>query len=106
MYDSPFRPCGNSVLISVTSDASPAQQLPTNGVSNARFFTPAGGAWVAIGPTTSVSAVVPTTAAPANGILVTTGLPSIMDIGLNVYVSAVTTAGATATLYITPGLGG
>lgn len=105
MYDGVFKPCGNTKLISVTSDASAAAQISTGAIPHARFFAPSGSAWVALGASSTVAAVVPTTATPNNGVLIPTGMPTFLDIGPNVYLSAVSSAGATATLYITPGLG-
>lgn len=106
MYDGVFKACGNTVLIAGTSDASAAQQISTGSVSSVRFYVPAGNAWVAMGGTTSVTAVVPTTAAPSNGVMLPTGIPTVLDVGNNAYVSAVSSAGATALVYLTPGLGG
>ncbi len=105
MYDGIFKPCGNTILISASSDASAGQQVSTGSVPNARLFAPAGNVWVAIG-TSSVAAAVPTTAVPSNGVLLPTAVPTVLDIGPNAYLSAITTAGASGLVYITPGLGG
>jgi hypothetical protein len=105
MYDGAFKPGGNSILIAVTSDASVGRQVSTGSIPNARFLATSGSAWVAMG-SSSIAAVVPTTAVPANGVLIPSAIPFYLDIGPNVYLSAVSSAGATATLYVTPGLGG
>jgi len=108
--DSAFRPQGNTVLVVATSStgAAPTNWSPGN----------VSGCYVSNGSTTmvylafgssSVAASQPTTAAPGLGIALPSSTAKAFTFGPNTanagWVSAVTSAGSSALVFVTPGHG-
>jgi hypothetical protein len=106
--DSAFRPAGNTVLvIATTSTSAQATQWSTGNMSGCWVSNQSTLAvWLAWGSST-INASIPTTAAPSQGLALPSTLSRCFTIGPNnnaAWVSAVTT-GATANIYVTPGIG-
>lgn len=100
-----FRPMGNTSLIAGTTTASAAIQPSTGNIGGCALTNlSTNDVWVAFG-SSSVVAVLPTTATPGNAFPVTGGLHNVIPVLAppNFWISALTSAG-TAVLAITPGL--
>jgi hypothetical protein len=107
-FDSAFRPSGNTVLVVATSSTGqPATQWTTGNMSQCWVSNQSTLAvWLAWGPS-SVSAGIPTTAAPCLGLALPSTLSRCFTLGPNdsvAWISAVT-SGSSAAIYVTPGVG-
>jgi len=106
----PFSPCGNTVVISATTTASSAVQVPSSTLGGNQYRIINSGSVVVIlgyGPTSALAnagaATIPSST-QANCLPLLPGTDEIITFAPNAYFSANCTTG-TATLYITPGDG-
>lgn len=107
MYNSPFKPCGNSILIAATSTPATAVQISTGNLPGMRVQCTSNALWFAVSSSSSVLLTIPTTAAAANGIgcaAANKNFVEVFDVGPNAWVSFGTTGGS-AKGFITPGIG-
>ena len=116
--DSAFRPSGNTVKLSVTSDSSvSATQWTTGNMSQCFVANPSSCAvWLVFGSSvqagggTAGGVVLPTTGTPAQGLVLPSSAARAFSMGPNAtncsWISAMTSgSAATATVYVTPGVG-
>lgn len=101
-----FRPQGLTQLISVTTTPSTAVQLSsptmgcriqTEGQVHFAFGSSAG--------SSVMTAAVPSTSTPANGIPILANSAEVFNIGPNAYISVVSTAPGPTNVRLTPGYG-
>lgn len=102
-----FQPVGNTVVFDGTSTSGAKEiALPTNATATDVLITNGGAktAFIAFG-TATLTAVVPTSGAAANGWPILPGAIMVLDRVVNTWVAVVCAAGETTTIYVTPGVG-
>lgn len=114
MSSNAFAPQGNTVCLAVTSTAHAAVQVPGAGPANMNYVVANSGTSLAFitalaplagGVASNPVAAIPVDGTPANGYEVLAGSKEVVTFPANAYFSAITAAGTTTTLYITPGEG-
>ena len=110
--DSAFRPAGNTVLVAATSSTGIAPTNWSTGNMPNAFVTNASSvsAWIAFGSSAASGfASIPTTSTPSLGIQIPSSSYRCFTFGPNTancgWISAVTSAGASASIFVTPGIG-
>ena len=100
-----FQPQGNTILIAGTTTASVAVQPSTGSIIGCRISNIATGVtYIAVSPSSGISAVIPTTSTPANGFPLLPNSAETFNVAPNFWLSAITSAG-TAQIFATPGFG-
>lgn len=98
----------NSLAIACTSTSStPSQKKGTinNGTQRLIYNAGPNDAWLASGPTSTLTAAVPTAGVPANGVAIPAGAILTLTYPIDAYFAAICKAGETATIYMTSGEG-
>ena len=100
-----FQPQGATSLIAATTTASAAVQVSTGAIQGVKVLTHGSTqhVFLAFGPSTA-TAVLPTTATPANGMPLLPSSDGTFTIPPGGWVSAITSSG-TCNVYLTPGIG-
>ncbi len=99
-----FTPTGLSQVLTVSTTATPAIQLPTP-ATGVRIMTDAAIYWAkgSTNGSSNLAATIPTSAAPANGIGMMAVSVEVFNIGPNAWLSFISTGSANVVL--TPGYG-
>lgn len=105
-----FQWATNTVLVAASSStAVTPTQVSTGNVGGMYVANPSSTpVWIAFGSSAAPAASIPTTAAPSLGLCVLPGRERTFSIPPSTngnWLSAVSSAGATATLFVTPGFG-